>query len=124
VAVTLLPPQAGQARGDGDIGIVGAAGGHGSQQQDPCLPFGVGLAAPANRQPGGEVAPQPDRVVGQRGPSDGGQQPAAVLAQQAKPSSGLTQLQHRHGEILAVARADPLVGQAEFVERSLDVGRW
>lgn len=44
MTATLVPSQIGQARGDGGVGIVGAAAGHRPEQQDPGLPLGIGLA--------------------------------------------------------------------------------
>jgi len=48
---------------------------------------------------------------------------ATMLAQQPDPLRRLSQIQHRIGEVLAVARADPHRVELEFGERGVDVHR-
>jgi len=48
---------------------------------------------------------------------------ATLLAQQPDPLRRLSQIQHRIGEVLAVARADPHRVELDFGERGVDVHR-
>ena len=110
---TVGPAQHPQPLGDQLVGLRGAAGKR-DQPQDPRLPFGI---AASERQPGGDVLPQTDRVAAQASTSCGCPKLAAVDADQTELAGRLAEFGDRDGEVLAIALPDPVGAPAEMLHR-------
>ena len=109
--LTVGPAEHPHSLGDPLVGPRTAAR-HREQQQQSGLSLGI---AASERQAGGDVLPQTDRVAAQATAGCGGPEPAAVDADQTELARRLTEFGDRDGEVFAVSLADPVGLPAEML---------